>query len=210
MAEPEDYEKADLCIYQQLIGKLIYLTYKTRPDITFIVGQLNRHNANPQKSHLQATKRLVRCFCGTIEMKLVYGRELSIRLPKNLPPYGLIGFADSNFAENPRDYKLVMGYCFFLNKVIVFWYSKKQRTVFTLTIEAEYIALGYVAKKAMWIRQFINEMKLEVVEDLMLYGNNKISIILTKNVKSQYKRKHIDVQHYYIREIVNEGKLTIK
>lgn len=36
--EPEDYEEADFCIYQRHVGKLIYLLYDTRPDITFVVG----------------------------------------------------------------------------------------------------------------------------------------------------------------------------
>ena len=53
-------------------------------------------------------------------------------------------------------------------------------------------------------------MKLEVIEDLTLYGDNKMSIALTKNVESQHQIKHIDVQHHYIRKLFNERKLTIK
>lgn len=36
-------------------------------------------------------------------------------------------------------------------------------------------------------------MKIEVVEDLMLFGDNEMSITLTKNVESQHQTKHIDV-----------------
>lgn len=60
MTEPEDYEEADLRTYQQLIGKLMYLACGTKPDISFVVGQLSRHNANLRKGHLQAAKRVVR------------------------------------------------------------------------------------------------------------------------------------------------------
>lgn len=38
----DNYKEANLKVYQQFIEKLMYLSYKTRPDITFIVGQLNR------------------------------------------------------------------------------------------------------------------------------------------------------------------------
>lgn len=38
MTELKDYEEVDLQIYQQLIGKLMYLAYKIRPDISFIIG----------------------------------------------------------------------------------------------------------------------------------------------------------------------------
>ena len=53
-------------------------------------------------------------------------------------------------------------------------------------------------------------MKLEVIENLTLYGDNEMSIALTKNAESQHRTKHIDVQHHYIRELVNERELTIK
>ena len=53
-------------------------------------------------------------------------------------------------------------------------------------------------------------MKLEVVEDVTLYGDNEMSIVLTKNTESQHRTKHIDVQHHYIRELVNEREFTIE
>lgn len=49
-----------------------------------------------------------------------------------------------------------------------------------------------------------------MVESIILHGNNKISIVLTKNIESQYQTKHINIQHHYIRELVSEGELTIE
>lgn len=45
---------------------------------------------------------------------------------------------------------------------------------------------------------FINKLKLKMVENLILYYNNAISIALTKNAKSQHCTKYINAQHYYI------------
>ena len=53
-------------------------------------------------------------------------------------------------------------------------------------------------------------MNLDMVEDLTLYGDNEMSINLTKNAESQHRIKHIDIQHHYIRELVNERELTVK
>lgn len=36
-----------------------------------------------------------------------------------------------------------------------------------------------------------------------------MSIALTKNAKSQQYTKHIDVQHHYIRKLIEKGKLTV-
>ena len=141
-------------------------------------------------------------------MELIYGRKRSS--PKDLPPFSLKGYTDSNFAGDPEDHKLVMDYYFFLNGVIVSWSSKKQRTVSTSTTEAEYIALDHGAKEAVWIRRFISKIELEIIKNITLHGDNKMSIALTKNTESQRRPKHINVQHHYIRKLVDKEELTIK
>ena len=75
MSDPEDYEEVDLHTYQKLVEKLMYLSCNTKPDISFIVGQLSRHNADPRKGHFRATKRVVRYLKRTIEMGLIFGQE---------------------------------------------------------------------------------------------------------------------------------------
>lgn len=52
-------------------------------------------------------------------------------------------------------------------------------------MEVEYIALSHRAKEVVWIKKFVNKLELEFIETFILYGNNKISIALTKNVESQ-------------------------
>ena len=52
MSDPKDYEEANLHTYQRLVGKLMYLSYGTKPDISFVIRQLSRHNANLRKRHL--------------------------------------------------------------------------------------------------------------------------------------------------------------
>lgn len=68
-------------------------------------------------------------------------------MPGDLPPIGLIGFMDNSFVGDPEYRKSVMGYYFFLNGGVVSWYSKKEKTVSTSTIEVEYIALGYATRE---------------------------------------------------------------
>ena len=58
-------------------------------------------------------------------MGLIFGRKWLEQLPKDLLLYGLVDYADSNFARNPENKKLVMGYYFFLNRAMVSWSSKK-------------------------------------------------------------------------------------
>lgn len=68
--------------------------------------------------------------------------------------------------------------------------------VSTSTIKAKYIALGHVAREAVWIKRLINKIGLKAVVNLTLYRDNEIRIALIKNKESQYCTKHINIQHY--------------
>lgn len=150
MFNPNNYNKTDLFKDQCLIGKLIYLVCKTRPNIAFAIGWLNKHNTNPKKSHLQVAKSVVRYLKRIMQMELIY-KQVSSSL-KDSPPFDLKSCVDSNFAGDLENCKLVMSYCFFFNSAVVLWNSKKQRTVSISKTEAEYIILDHRAKEAMWIR----------------------------------------------------------
>lgn len=119
MIKLNNYKDIEIKPYQHLIGKLMYLACGTRPDIAFIVGLLSRHNADSRKDHLQAAKRVVQYLKRTMQLGLVYGRTSDGKSPTLPPPYGLIGYANSNFAGDLKDRKLVMKNCFFLNGAVV-------------------------------------------------------------------------------------------
>lgn len=75
MTDLEDYEEVNFCMYQWLIGRLIYLACRTRSDIIFVVRQFSKYNADTGKDHLQEIKKVVHYLCGTIKMDLIYGWE---------------------------------------------------------------------------------------------------------------------------------------
>lgn len=60
---------------------------------------------------------------------------------------------------------------------MIYQNSKKQKIVSTLIIKAKYIAFEYKAKKTVWIKKFINKIKLKAIKNLMLYQNNKMGIV---------------------------------
>lgn len=146
MLDLDNYDEIDFYGYWCLIRKLMYLACGTRPNIVFAVGQLNKQNADPRKGHFRAAKRGVRYLKGTIQMVLIYWQKSSSL--RDLLPFGLKSYTDSNFAGDPKDRKSIMGYYFFLNGVVISWSSKKQRTISILTIKAKYIALGHNNKEA--------------------------------------------------------------
>lgn len=132
----------------------------------------------------------------------VYRQHLN-RSPLIFPaPYGLIGYGNSSFTRDLEYIKSVIRYYLFLNSAMVFCSSKKEITVSTSTTKIEYIAISYMAGERVWIKGFINKLTLKRTR-LSLKGDNKTSFNLTKNPKSQYQTKHIDIQYHYIFKLVN-------
>lgn len=53
-------------------------------------------------------------------MRLIFDWELAEQLLKNILLYKLVSYIDSNFARDLKDWKLIIGYCFFLNEAVVY------------------------------------------------------------------------------------------
>lgn len=65
--------------------------------------------------HLKAAKQVLYYLKRTIHLEITYraGEDKT-------PPYGLVRYANSNYASNPKDCKSVMRYYFFVNEAVVF------------------------------------------------------------------------------------------
>ena len=46
--------------YRSIVGMLMYLAANTRPDIAFVVNQVERFSHNPKNSHALEIKRILR------------------------------------------------------------------------------------------------------------------------------------------------------
>ena len=64
-------------MYILLIGKVMYLVYETRPDIVFVISQLNRHNSDHQVGHLHITKQVLKYLKRTITLDIKWGYDFT-------------------------------------------------------------------------------------------------------------------------------------
>ncbi|XP_021724278.1 uncharacterized protein LOC110691630 [Chenopodium quinoa] len=119
-------------VYQQLLGKLIYLTV-TRLDISFTVQLLSKFMHSPTSTHLQAVKRLLRYLAGT--------RTQGIILASSSVAH-LTAFCDSDWASCLNSRRSTTGYCILLSKSPISWKAKKQSVVAKSSAEAEYRAMA--------------------------------------------------------------------
>ncbi len=65
--EPQDIneELIDPSLYRQAVGRLMYLAFGTRPDISFAVSRLAQFVKHPTRQLWAAVKRVLRYISGT-------------------------------------------------------------------------------------------------------------------------------------------------
>lgn len=76
-------------------------------------------------------------------------------------------------------------------------------------MDAEYIAVGAAATQAIWIRNFINNLKIPGYEVgvVLLHIDNNAVLKLMRNPEFYAKLKHIEIKHHFIREKVMKDKV---
>ena len=193
--------------YASLIGSLQYLANATRPDIAYAVNRLATYTANPGFKHYGAAKRVLRYVKGTKNYGITYHAQ-STRHVGPLDSNLVYGFSDAAFA-NADDNRSISGYVFLSNGGAITWGSRKQTSIALSSTEAEYVALSEASREAMWLRHLYGELGFIQKEPILLLGDNDGSIVMAKNPEYHKHTKHIDLRWHWVRELVNDGMITI-
>jgi len=123
-----------------LVGSLLFAT-QTRPDIQFAVGLVAQFSNNPGIVHLEAAKRILCYLKFTVDYNLVLGKREEGK-------FDLVGWSDSNWAQDHDDRRLTSSFIFDIARSSISWFSKKQATIATFSVEAEYVASANTTKEA--------------------------------------------------------------
>lgn len=187
--------------YQELIGSLMYLAVCSRPDIAFVCSKLSQYNTCYNEVHWLAAKRVLRYLSGTSDYGLNFRRgskkvEIS---------------SDADWAGDINDRKSYSGFVSRYGLNLINWHSHKQSTVACSSTEAEYYALGTSVKEAKFLNSFLMELKTFDLpcDTITIHNDNKSTMKMVDN--QHYRRtKHIDVQHHFIKECVDNKLIRLQ
>lgn len=193
-------EPVDEILYKQIIGSLMYIT-TTRPDLQFSVSLLSRFMSSPTKLHMQAAKRVLRYLKGTMDYGIWYKRGGA---------GDVVVYTDSDFAGDIDSRKSTSGYVFLMDEAAVAWLSKKQPIVTLSTTEAEYVAASVCACQAIWFKRIQEELGYEVSKSTRIMCDNTSTIKLSKNPVFHGRCKHIGVRFHFLRDLVNNGEISLE
>ncbi|KFY80857.1 hypothetical protein V499_00312 [Pseudogymnoascus sp. VKM F-103] len=187
-------------MYRSKVGSLVHLANCTRPDMAHAIGVAGRYNANPSQAHMDATDQIYAFLNGTVDQGLFYKANSTLEL---------VGYVDADHANCHDTRKSTTGFVFLLGGSPVSWCSQRQKTVAVSTTDAEYIAASEASREAIWLRRFINDLKIDgcYIPHVPLYIDNNAALKLTKNPEGHGRTKHIDIKYHYIRQKVEEGDI---
>lgn len=121
----------------------------------------------------------------------------------------LIGYSDSDWAGSLDDRKSTSAYVFTLGSGVISWSSKKQSTVALSSTEVEYVSLTSAACQAIWLRRLLADFLQVQQEATELYCDNISAIRMTQAPVYHGRTKHIEIRHHFIRELVENGQITV-
>ena len=87
--------------------------------------------------------------------------------------------------------------------------SKKQNSISLSTAEVEYIAVGSCCTQLVWMQKLLHDYGI-CQEHLPIYCDNISAINISKNPVQHSRTKHIEIRHQFIKELVEDGILTLK
>jgi hypothetical protein len=192
--------QADIKLFQQIIGSLLYVQIGTRLDISFAVSRLAQYASNPSPHHIRLAKYMLCYLKGTSDLKLFYDGEHGT---------GLYGYSDSSWGDDPDDRHSTAAYVFLLANAAISWCSRKQKTAAQSTTEAEYMGLAKAGNQATWYRMFLEEIGYEIRDPIPLHGDNKGSVDLALNPVTGRRSKHIPIKYHAIRGYVEDEQIEL-
>ena len=74
--------------------------------------------------------------------------------------------------------------------------------------EAEFIALSEVCRELMWICRFYDELGIEY-EVPRVYCDSQSAIAWSQDPIQHQRNKHIEIKHYYCRDIVANDRIRL-
>nr|XP_043617566.1 uncharacterized mitochondrial protein AtMg00810-like [Erigeron canadensis] len=185
--------------YQQLVGKLIYLTH-TRPDISY-VHCLSQHMHAPLMSHFKASLRVLRYLKGAPGTGIQFNKKDN---------FDLIVYTDSDWAKCPSTRKSVSGFCVFLGGSLVSWKSKKQATISRSSTEAEYRCMASATCEIIWLNNLLQSLQVNSSLPIDMFCDNSSVIQLASNPVFHEKFKHFELDWYVVREKVTSGLIKVE
>ncbi|MBW0535767.1 hypothetical protein O181_075482 [Austropuccinia psidii MF-1] len=88
------------------------------------------------------------------------------------------------------------------------WQSKRQTTIASSTAQAEYMALSFVAREALWLYHLLNDILKNPIPTLL--SDNKTAVGISTDSMNRKQTRHLIRDFNIINEYVTTGRIALQ
>lgn len=190
---PRIGEELDLNFpYRSLVGSLLFLASRTRPDILFPVILLSQYNEQHTATHVGMLMQVLRYVVNTID----YAIDLS-KCSDDM----FSCFTDASYASDRDSRKSFGGFIVFLGGVPISWGCKKQSMVTLSTMHAEYVAMTKAVIELHWLARIYDHyiFHSDGYRLPITYCDSQAAIDYCKNELESNAHKQMDIKYKFLR-----------
>ena len=107
------------------------------------------------------------------------------------------------------DHKSTTGYVALRANAAIAWRSVKQECTALSSLEAEYMAAATTAREVVWLHQLLSELGYQQDVPMAMKIDNDGARELATNAMISARMKHIELQHHYICEYINNNDIKL-
>ena len=189
--------------YRSLVGSLLFLATRTRPDLLFPIILLSQFNTDHSLKHVKSLKQILQYACNT--------RLQGIRLAKSTDE-ALYTYTDASWASDRDDRKSFSGFVTFLCGIPLSWGCKKQSSVALSSMEAEFMGIVHCLKDTRWLSGIFRNFPpvLNISNVPMVFSDSLSAINFCRNQMETNSTKHIEIRYHFVKDWLAKNYFTLK
>lgn len=184
--------------YQELLGCLLFLATRTRPDITLAISILCRHASQPYSAHWIALKRVLRYLKGTSSYGI--GFKTTERPTCN-------AYSDVDWAGEVSSRESTSGMVILFGSSVLYWRTERQKCIALSRTEAEHMYMSDCCTKIIWIRSLLQDLHIVAHEPINLFNDNRGALVWSK--EGVCNAKHVSVRRNFVKELRDKRTISL-
>ena len=150
---------------------------------------------------MAAAKHLLRYLAGTVDFALKHKQG----------GFKLTAFSDANWDNNPDSGKSMPSYIVLRTNAPVSFKVGLQGLTEQSTMEAELVAAALAMKEAVFCSNMMKELGFGTrFDSVPIYVDNTPALHVAGNRTYSSRIMHVALRHFFIQELVKEGRITVK
>ena len=193
--DEKTFTVAELRTAQQCAGQLLWLSQRTRPDISYVASLEGSLATRAPRRAIQIAEKAIAYLQRTMGYSLIYQSDGS----------GLVAYCDASFA--PEGGRSHSGWIVLLHDCVIAWRSGRQSTVTLSTAEAELMAMS----EAVLALQSSDSMMKDMFpggQQLQLYSDSTSALAIA-NGSGSWRTRHLRLRSAWVAELISNKAMTV-